>query len=414
MNTRVLLILSLVINLALGAFVVLKNPTATVAVTTAAEKTAAAKAAEMKTETTVATKVQPIDWRAVESDDYKKYIANLRSVGCPEETIRDIIIADVNKLFEDRKLALKKNKAPKEKFKFWETGMGSMMRTMGGQFDEETVKANQALAAEKRALIKELLGIEIEEKPDLMAGMNPFESMLDFLPSEKQTKVMELMQQFQAKMMKQMGDGDMADNGKKMGDVQKEMEAELAKMLSPSEMEDYQLRLSQTSMMMRMSLDGFNPTEQEFRDMFKLQRGFDDEHSMFAMGDEDDKTRKARETAQTELDAKMKATLGEARYADYQREKDYDYKNIAKVAKREGLDKETGVKVYDMRKAALAEADRLRMDTSLSSEDREAKMQLIRTTTESAMLTAMGQKGYDAYKKNANSWLNRIYRAPKN
>src|SRR5687767_831304 len=38
------------------------------------------------------------DWRLVESEDYKKYIVNLRSIGCPEETIRDIITADVNKL----------------------------------------------------------------------------------------------------------------------------------------------------------------------------------------------------------------------------------------------------------------------------------------------------------------------------
>ena len=33
------------------------------------------------------------DWRMVESEDYKKYIANLCAVGCPEKTIRDIIIA---------------------------------------------------------------------------------------------------------------------------------------------------------------------------------------------------------------------------------------------------------------------------------------------------------------------------------
>src|SRR5438128_12417542 len=42
------------------------------------------------------------DWRMVESEDYKKYIANLRSIGCPEETIRDIIVADVAKLFDSR------------------------------------------------------------------------------------------------------------------------------------------------------------------------------------------------------------------------------------------------------------------------------------------------------------------------
>src|SRR5262245_47947756 len=34
-------------------------------------------------------------WSSVESSDYKQYIANLRAINCPEETIRDIVLADV-------------------------------------------------------------------------------------------------------------------------------------------------------------------------------------------------------------------------------------------------------------------------------------------------------------------------------
>ena len=38
----------------------------------------------------------------MESADYKMYIANLREIGCPEETVRDIIVADVDKLLASR------------------------------------------------------------------------------------------------------------------------------------------------------------------------------------------------------------------------------------------------------------------------------------------------------------------------
>ncbi|MGH8527612.1 MAG: hypothetical protein ACREXY_26380, partial [Gammaproteobacteria bacterium] len=41
-------------------------------------------------------------WSEVESPDYKEYIARLRGVQCPEETIRDIIVADINKLYAPR------------------------------------------------------------------------------------------------------------------------------------------------------------------------------------------------------------------------------------------------------------------------------------------------------------------------
>src|SRR5688572_32003954 len=40
------------------------------------------------------------DWRKVESPDYRKYIANLRLIGVPEETIRDLIVADVCQLYK--------------------------------------------------------------------------------------------------------------------------------------------------------------------------------------------------------------------------------------------------------------------------------------------------------------------------
>src|SRR5688572_3338595 len=46
-------------------------------------------------------------WRFLESPDFKQYIANLRAVGCPEQTIQDIIIADVNKLYAGKEAALR-------------------------------------------------------------------------------------------------------------------------------------------------------------------------------------------------------------------------------------------------------------------------------------------------------------------
>src|SRR5689334_5146891 len=37
-------------------------------------------------------------WAQLESEDYRAYVARLRSIGCPEQTIRDIIIADLDKV----------------------------------------------------------------------------------------------------------------------------------------------------------------------------------------------------------------------------------------------------------------------------------------------------------------------------
>src|SRR5205809_307894 len=53
--------------------------------------------------TNVVVRRQFFTWHEVESPDYPTYIANLRAINCPEQTIRDIIIADVNALYSRRR-----------------------------------------------------------------------------------------------------------------------------------------------------------------------------------------------------------------------------------------------------------------------------------------------------------------------
>src|SRR6185295_13015383 len=46
----------------------------------------------------IVVRTNAFEWRQLESEDYRTYINRLRSIGCPEETIRDIVIADLEKL----------------------------------------------------------------------------------------------------------------------------------------------------------------------------------------------------------------------------------------------------------------------------------------------------------------------------
>jgi hypothetical protein len=406
MSRKGVLVLSLLMNFALlGAVTYLvkqRQPVGETPVAAERQTDTVSHAVAGKTLTTVVTNevVRKIDWRVVESEDYRKYIANLRSIGCPEETIRDIIIADVNKLFESRFKALK----PASKFKFWETGK----QMFAGLLDEELIKQQQALAQEKRALLKELLGIEPEGKMDMAAmfgGANPFESMLDFLSPAKQTQVMELEQKYGAKLMKNFqGGAPDAEDMKEMQKVQKEKEAELAAILTPQEKQDYELRMSQTSMMMRMQLSAFDPNEQEFRDIFKVKKQFDDEYSPFTAGSMDKDEQAKRVAAQKEMDQQIKGVLGDSRYTEYQRAQDYTYQGLAKVADRQGLPKDAAVKAYDVQKAANEETQKVQSNTSLSTEQRKAALDQINSATETTLRGVLGDKGWDAYHKQSGSF----------
>src|SRR5688572_24739666 len=404
MNARVLLILSLCANLALAGYLVYQGRGKVSATTTPSPeaKTAAAPAAPSADKTdgksvTITVPATSLDWHSVESEDYKKYIANLRAIGCPEETIRDIIVADVNKLFEQRKREMT---GTTNKFQFWKTGT-----FFTDMFNEEKLNKHRELAKEKQALLKELLGVDVAEKPDLMAGMNPYETLLDFLPADRQNALMELEQSFAAKTMKRIKDAQ--NNPDVLRELMKEKDAELAKLLSPQEKEEYDLRMSQTAMVMRMQMNDFQPNEQEFRDIFKLRKEFEDEYGMMGMQSNKPEDVEKRQAAQQELDQSIKNTLGEDRYREYRYDQDFSRSTLKDIAKEFNVPKEQAFKVFDVKAAAQEEAARVRKDQSLTPEQRQAALQAIQQETSQTVIRLIGSPAGEAY-FNKGSWIKNL------
>jgi hypothetical protein len=419
MSAKPVLVLSLLANLALAGGLVwaVKSkptpPAATVevvpaktvvnqdnfgAVTNTPEPVAAASTTNI---------FQKFDWRAVESEDYRKYIANLRSIGCPEDTIRDIIVADVNKLYESKRQLLA---GPKKKFEFWKPG-GMMM---GLNPDPELAEKQRALQKEKRALLVELLGSSYEEKPEMMSALtSQLEQMFDFLPTEKRSKVFDAMQDMQTKMQKAMKGGtpDPDDIRKAM----KESEAAIAAILTPEEMLDYNLHMSMTANMMRMQSAGYEPTEQEFLDVFKLRKAYDDDYGgMFGTGSMSKAEKEKAEAAKKVLNEEIKKTLGDTRYAEYERAQDYNYQTLYRIGDKNSVAHEDINKLYDIKKVAEEQAKTIRNDQSLTPEARTAALQGIRSETETIWHKTLGDKAFEAYQnQNGSYWLKSISPDPK-
>ena len=380
MKTRAILTCSLILNvILLGIAASLwraKTPGRTTTDTTSSPQTALAKTRVLqKTNTLVksTTDVVTVDWRMVESENYKQYIANLRSIGCPEETIRDIIIADVNKLFESRGKQLF---PATNKFEYWKGG-----NFFASLFDETKMQKQQALNAEKRALLKELLGVDVPDKGDIVSGTKTMETLLDFLPSEKQTKLMELEQQFAGKMgkyMKAIQAGDMSALKK----LQAEKDAEMLKILSPEEKFEYDLRMSQTAMVMRMQMGDVDLSEQEFRDVFKLRKQFEDEYGLAAGTSSTAEEREKRAAAEKVLDGQVRQSMGDSRFLEMKYSATFERSSLNKIAQEYNIPRENALKVFDIRATAQEQAARVRDDRSLDNTIKQDKLNQIRSYTE--------------------------------
>src|SRR6058998_1201151 len=101
MRWRVIALVSLGVNLVLVAVLLFSANDRSSLDSTAPAGLSQASASQTKTN--LVLRRQFFSWQQVESPDYPIYIANLREIGCPEQTIRDIIIADVNALYAKKR-----------------------------------------------------------------------------------------------------------------------------------------------------------------------------------------------------------------------------------------------------------------------------------------------------------------------
>ena len=80
-------------------------------------------------------------WRELESSDYTAYIQKLRSVGCPEQTIVDLVLMDVGRVYQTRREQLQRGKP------------------RAGQEPDDTW---QVLAQERNQLVRQLVGVDFQ------------------------------------------------------------------------------------------------------------------------------------------------------------------------------------------------------------------------------------------------------------
>ncbi len=353
------------------------------------------------------TNTLALNWRAIESTDYKEYIARLKAIGCPWETIKDIIIADVSKLYTLKIAALQ---PPKKEWKFWQVKENNT-----SAMDGEGRKKFAALHKEKKALLKDLLGIDIDEENKRLFGWgNVWDDQLGFLSAEKrelakeiQLNYTEMLQEIRQDSQDFIFQDDIAEQ-KRIGE---EKRTELAQILTPQELREYDLRMSDTANQIRWSLRGFEPTQEEFQKIFEARKAFDDEH-----GDVNDREDKAayqrRDQARQERDEQIKAALGPQRAAEYQRGIDSDYQILDRIADRFDAPEGSAAQVYDMKKAVEEQMKKLRADETLSAAQRKAALLAIRQETEQAMAAALGERAFKNYKSWNNGWFRNISPKP--
>ncbi len=388
MRWRVLLILSLVANLLLAVAWL-----STRAARRAAERTqlAAATNASVQVKTNVVFRRQFFSWDELESDDYTTFIANLRAIGCPEQTIRDIIIADVNALYARRRAT--EVITPEQQW--WRAVPDEDVLAVA------TAKLRE-LDVERRTLLSSLLGPQWETGDQISlprptrAGVNLDGPVLGGLPNEVKHALQEISSYSQdriaAYVEARRKEGKSPDPVE-LAKLRQQTREELARVLTPAQVEEFLLRFSANASTLRAELTQlqfFNVTQEEFRSLFRARDTYDQQLAL--LGDSSEAAIAAqRTTLEQQREAAIKLALGEERYAQYQRLHDTQYREAYAQAQQAG-EPTSADALYEIRQVVKEEQDRIRKNDDLTEEQKLIELKRIELEQLKANALALGQE----------------------
>ncbi|MEP6662558.1 MAG: hypothetical protein ABJC04_02735, partial [Verrucomicrobiota bacterium] len=339
------------------------------------------------------------DWSKIESTNWLEYAENLRRVRCPEATVRDILSADINQYFvRQRQEILRPWQAL-----FWDRA------AQGGDslFDEATKKKVEELEKEKEKWLAKVKAGDAKDEETF--HLNPAE-MTDFLSADKLQKMQELEKNFSTKynLSEQKetpsGNEELAEEqlAKRRKEAEQEREEKIKALLSVEEYAEFNLRKSQSANTVRY-LRGFSASEDELRELARLEPETTD------LPDEaNSPAKQAKIVARQIKEGKIKALLGDERFAEFTRARDGDFQSIYRVTQRYGLPQDSANHAFQIFQEARQQEKTLRQSRDLSNEQRGDLLEAIEIKTRNELSRVLGERAADTYRRNGGDWVSKL------
>ena len=336
----------------------------------------------------------PFSYLKVFSRDWKKYIANLKAVQCPEETINDILLAEINRFYSNKEAGLKLRPTQRDP---WET------LPSGGRRDWGKYEQLRFLENERVATIKELLGLDVPPNlPPLISGSGneAFESALAVLPEAKRAAVQTAQEEFWTKAQKlqeKVNGLYLPADAEEYRKLRSDRLSALKKVLTPEEFDQFERKTSPASGTLANRLAYFSASAEEERTLFTLQHDYYEDHTLpgQVVGDKGVTNQRDGE-AQAALDKQIAQSLGPERYAEYQRSQDGTFRQIAKATEGAGVSRDIAIQVYDTTQQVRQDMLQIGSDPNLTPQQRQEQLQMLMSATADQVRQAVGDKAWAA------------------
>jgi hypothetical protein len=262
------------------------------------------------------------------------------------------------------------------------------------------------LERERREVLQQALGpgaLQAMAKYRLWNDADPEAELLAFLPRGKLEQLQAINQKYAtdpAADVALMSEAAM----QRAAAERARQRAEIAGLLSAQELEELDLRKSETAERLRQELRGFSANEAEFRQLFRVRRAY--EATLAANTDvRDPNVLEVRIEAERRFAEEARAALGEQRYGEYQRARDQDYQNALQLTQYHGLPDDVATRVYELKRDVDARAGAITANTALSEARRGELLAQIQSDTERTLQSLFGKEVLAEYRRNNRWWM---------
>jgi hypothetical protein len=351
-------------------------------------------------------KTNRFTWAQLESEDYRTYIARLRAIGCPEQTIRDIIIADLDKLMAPQLRALNSSTNPP---KYWKSNWNDDAPLQSLEKLNEAAELND----QKRGVLRELLGIDLAAERLRQKGeTDKIEQRLGFLPETKRAQVRSIMEQANREEIyireKSWVENDdlTPDELEKIKQINTEKMKAITDLLSSAELEQFNLWYSPSAARAREALTGMDNTEAEFLGVYQIQKDFDVQWAEVEPSSLSGQKKMDYESAKTEYESRLMQFLGSDRYNELLKRQDNAYRELARTANYFQLPQTVVNEVYSYKKILEQQHSNIQANGNLDATQKSALLNAVNEETERAVIEKLGPRAFKAYvRTGAAQWI---------
>ena len=327
----------------------------------------------------------------------------LRNEGFSEELVRLIVQARIDKDYDICREAIQ----PKGKPSWWKDDPRDTLWNNG--LTKAQLVQLRELERDQRAEAVRILGPYVDESDEEISRMG-------FLRPDQLLRIQKIDQDYMElrnEIEDSTGGFTLPSDQAKFRLLEEEQKRDIYAVMSPEEQQAYELRFSSTARDLRWDMTGLDASEEEYLKIFPIQKAFDERYKQRDYADENPERPPAywKQRAEDEHAVKQQiiAIVGPARFEQFLKNQNYDYRQLQAAARRFDLPRDTADRVYELRNNVAAASRAIAANTQLTDATKKEALASLVAQTRDQVRAHLGAEVADSYFTNQGmAWLNEV------